>query len=183
MKKIFITSLSLILLTACTQDSKPPQEPMSFGNQLPQTMSNESCACSYTVPNSWVATSKLYANAISGAESPTTNEFAMLFRSSVEENFSVGLEEYAAEVMERIRYSSDQVTSTEKTEVTIDGKEALQFRMDTVIREQKSSNIFTFIEHDGFFYHFLVWSDTEIFSETSPTLFKVSNSLSFLQSI
>ncbi|MDF2378782.1 MAG: hypothetical protein P1V18_00970 [Candidatus Gracilibacteria bacterium] len=182
MKKFFISVLSLVVLTACTTANTTIPE-VSTGDRFPQVISNESCSCSYTVPDTWVESNKLYANAISGAESPNTNEFAMLFRSSVEENFSVSLEEYAAEVMERIRYSSDQVTNADKEELMIEGNTALQFRMDTIINDQKSSNIFTFVQHNGFFYHFLVWSDTEIFSETSPALFKISNSLSFLSSI
>lgn len=174
--------MSLVVLSACTQTTEETPE-ISFEGKFPQVISSTDCSCSYTVPNTWVESSKLYANAISGAESSTTNEFAMLFQTSVQENFSVGLEEYAAEVMERIRSTSDQVTGAEKTELTINGQEALQYRMDTIINDQKSSNIFTFVEHNGFFYQFLVWSDTAIFSETSPTLFSISKSLTFLETI
>lgn len=170
---------SLLFVSACTTDGgKKDVEETAF-DPFPQAISSDVCRCSFTVPDHWVKSQQQYENSVIGAESPVSNEFALVFQTSKRENLNLNLEEYAKQVMYRIADGTDQVSTAEEKFVLIGGEQAIQYRVDTVIKDQKSSTIYTFFEKGDWFFQLMTWSDTDIFGASSPTLYRITNSFTF----
>lgn len=171
MKKSLLILSLILALSACERF-----ESTTLHSDWRRVTGGDTCNCSLEVPPSWSEDIGVYEKA--EIEVAGSNLQVAVFLSPKSNTVSqFNLDQHAEEVLKNLENISTSYTEHTRRRMKIDGKNALQFRVErTDENNVESINLLTFIEGTNTYYEILGWSFPDAYAQTKDLMSEVVRS-------